>query len=102
MLLGVLIVLALAESAYGMWQFATKAHSVLYLFRPAQYYQRAGGTYICPNHLAGFLEIVLGLLLARMVMHRSSKESVQQTVLQKVFIIYGALMALAGDRKSVV
>src|SRR5713226_2186594 len=96
LLLAVLMALALAEAAYGLWQFATRSEYVLFWHRPAQYQHRAGGTFVCPNHLAGFLEIMLGMLLARLVTHKVSKGTVQTSALQKVLIAYIGLMTLVG------
>lgn len=95
-LLVTLIALAFVESTYGVWQFATKAKTVLFETRPVQYQFRGGGTFFCPNHLAGFLELVLGLLVARFAIYRSVKDSVQKTVIQKVVLIYMALLVMAG------
>lgn len=96
LLLTVLMALALAETAYGLWQFATRPEYVLFWPRPAQYQHRAGGTFVCPNHLAGFLEIMLGMLLARLVVHKVSQGAVQRSALQKVLIAYIGLMTLVG------
>jgi O-antigen ligase len=96
LLLAVLMALALAEAAYGLWQFATRSKYVLFSHRPAQYQHRASGTFVCPNHLAGFLEIMLGMLLARLVVHKVSKGTVQTSALQKVLIAYIGLMTLVG------
>jgi len=96
LLLAVLMALALAEAAYGLWQFATRSKYVLFSHRPAQYQHRASGTFVCPNHLAGFLEIMLGMLLARLVVHKVSKGTVQTSALQKVLIAYIGLMILVG------
>ncbi len=95
-LLVCLMVLAALEATYGLWQFFTKATTVLHLQRPLIYQGRAGGTFVCPNHLAGFLEMVLGLVLARIALHRSSKGSMQRSTLGKIFMAYVALLVLAG------
>ena len=95
-LIGVLVVLAVGESAYGIWQFATKSHMVLTWSRPEQYYNRGGGTYICPNHLAGFLEMVLGMLISRIVFLSFSKHSIKQSALKNIIIIYAAIVSIMG------
>ena len=95
-LLLTLMVLATGESIYAIWQIATKAQTVLGASRPTQYYNRGGGTFFCPNHLAGFLEMALGLFLGCVVFKRSSKGSVEKSALQKVFLIYVALVSLVG------
>jgi len=41
------------------------------------------------NSLAGFLEIILGLLIGRLVFFRSSSFSVQQLALRKIVLGYG-------------
>src|SRR6266849_4277672 len=86
LLLAVLMALALAEAAYGLWQFATRSQYVLFSLRPAQYQNRACGTFVCPNNLAGFLEIMLGMLLAKLVVHKVSTDAVQRSALKKLLI----------------
>ena len=95
-LLLTLMVMATGESIYAIWQIATRAQTVMGAPRPSQYFNRGGGTFFCPNHLAGFLEMALGLFLGSLVYKRSSKGSVQKTALQKVFLIYVALVSLVG------
>ena len=92
----VLMVVALGQSMYSLWQYAAKRDVVLWLDRPDQYHGRGSGTYVCPNHLAGFLEIVLGMVLARIVIARSPTQSIQRNVLVKFFEIYVALFVIAG------
>jgi O-antigen ligase len=65
-----LMVLALGQSVYGLWQYVSKSDSVLFAVRPEDYHGRASGTYVCPNHLAGFLEMAFGIILARIILHR--------------------------------
>src|SRR5437870_6738622 len=80
-----LLLLALVESILGIWQFATHSTNIIPgLERPQDYANRAGGTFICPNHLATFLEIVLTVLIGRLVFFRSSTLSVQQLALRKL------------------
>lgn len=93
----VLMVLAVAEAAYGLSQFGSGgADTVLNADRPEQYHGRASGTYICPNHFAGFLEIVLGLLLARIAIHRSAASSATRRVVGKTLEIAVGLVVVAG------
>src|SRR5262245_54483875 len=62
-----LMVLALFESGYGMWQAFTNSSWVFFWERPELYHGRASGTFIYPNQFAAFLEMGLGLFLARAV-----------------------------------
>ena len=89
-------ILILLEVGYGFWQFWTKSDMVLLWARPRDYYGRASGSYVCPNHFAGLLETVIPLLIARIALWNPSKKSMQRTVLQKVFIGYVVLMAVAA------
>ena len=56
--------LGMAISVYAIYQFATDSPHVWHFTKPAGYLHRGTGTYINPNHLAGFLEVILPLALA--------------------------------------
>lgn len=88
--------LGILESLYGAWQAFSKATTVLLWERPEVYDGRGSGTYICPNHMAGFLEIVIGLVVARAVFLRNESKSIERSTLLKVFTIYGAVMMVLG------
>jgi O-antigen ligase len=87
---------AVAQSAYAFWQFARSQDLVLHLSRPYQYHGRGGGTFICPNHLAGFLEMVLGLLLARTTLPREPTTPLQTAVLQRILVLFATVATLVG------
>ena len=82
-----LIVLAVGISAYAVYQFVTGSDRVWNFISP--YKGRAGGTYICPNHLAGFLEMILPLALAYTLVGRAKPVT-------KILLGYAALVMLAG------
>ena len=94
----VLICLAMALSVYAIFQFFTNTDYVWHLLhperKPEQYMGRGSGTYICPNHFAGFVEIVVPLALAFMFKGRFHHAT-------KVFFGYAALVMLAGIAVSV-
>ena len=94
-LLWVLFGLAMFEATYGLFQFVTRSPSILFWSRPDKYFSRAGGTYICPNHLAGFLEMSLGLIIARIVLRRFS-DSINRSALEKVLLAYIGLVCMAA------
>jgi O-antigen ligase len=57
-----LIFLAMAISFYAIYQWMKDSDYVWRFIKP--YPHRGSGTYICPNHLAGFLEMLLPLSLS--------------------------------------
>jgi O-antigen ligase len=83
-----LVFLAMAISFYAVYQFLTGSDRVWHVVKTA-YLHRASGTYICPNHLAGFLEMVLPLGLAYTLTSRLKP-------VVKVFLGYASLATLAG------
>jgi O-antigen ligase len=84
-----LTVLAVGEAALAIYQFVTHAPTLWGVKRPEVYLERGSGTFVCPNHLAGFLEMVLPLALAYTVAGRGK-------VLTRVFLGYAVLIMTAG------
>jgi len=63
----ILIVLMLSVSVMAWYSLIQDVHGsnmVLHRIRPAQYGMRASGAYICPNHFANLLEMMIPLCLA--------------------------------------
>ena len=95
--LGVLLALAIAQTLVGARQFTGGDEfmllrwdgSVLNFVRSSVYNGRASGFYICPNHLAGYLEVVGCLALAAAIWAR-----VRPWV--RLLFAYGALVCLVG------
>ena len=86
---GALIAVATFAAMYGLYQFLTKSGLVWHYVRPASYAGRGSGTYICPNHLAGLLELALPLALAYLLAGRPGH-------LARILIGYAVLMMIAG------
>ena len=90
----VVIFLGMAISMYGIYQFATSSDHVWHFIKPAMYRNRGSGTYICPNHFAGFLEMLLPVGLAYVWMGRVGH-------LTRVFLGYASFAILAGIGVSI-
>ena len=89
-LLGVLLVIAGVNLGVGARQFTEGSGYMLFGFlRSKQYLGRASGLYICPDHLAGYLEVVGCLTLAMAIWGRSP-------VWLKLLFGYGVLCCIAG------
>jgi O-antigen ligase len=82
-----LVFLAMAISGYAIFQYLTNSDRVWFAFKP--YPHRGSGTYICPNHLGGFLEMVVPLGLAYTLSSRLNHVS-------KILVGYASLVILAG------
>lgn len=87
-----LVFLAMFISFYALYQFIADSDKVWLLPKP--YAHRGSGTYINPNHLAGFLEMILPLALAWVLVGRGK-------AVMKVLVGYAALAILAGIGVSV-
>jgi len=83
----VLVFLGMGIAGYAIYQFATGSDQVWMFTTP--YKKRGTGTYISPNNLAGFLEMVLPLALATVLVSRAKP-------VLKVFVGYAALVILGG------
>ena len=87
-----LIFLAMAISCYAVYQFLSGSQKVWSFTTPYQH--RGTGTFISPNNLAGFLELLLPLGLAYTLTGRAKP-------VKKVFLGYASLVMLAGIGVSV-
>lgn len=81
------IFLAMFIAAYAVFQFFTHSHRVWNIVSP--YGGRASGTFISPNNLAGFLEMLLPLATAYVFAGRMKPVT-------RIFIAYAALVIAAG------
>jgi len=82
-----LIFLAMGIAGYAVYQFVTKSGHVWNY--TTLYPGRASGTYISPNDLAGFLEMVLPLAVAYILAGR-------MTPVLRILLGYSALVIMAG------
>ncbi|MBI5383670.1 MAG: O-antigen ligase family protein [Verrucomicrobia bacterium] len=74
---------------YAAVQYLTNTNRVWHFTRPPDYAGRASGTYICPNHFAGFLGLLMPLALSFAVTGRFK-------AVPRVMLAYGALVMMAG------
>ena len=84
-----LLAVGTVVAMYGIYQHLTGNNYVFAWERPAGYLKRGSGTFYCPNHLAGFLEMLLPLAVVCTLASRL-------TVLAKVFTGYAAFVMLIG------
>ena len=91
-----LMVFALFQAGFGVWQSFTKSDFIFHWERPELYNGRGSGTFVCPNHLAGFLEMSIGLVAARAAIVRRESSSIERSAIFKVFSIYVAVMIAIG------
>jgi len=82
-----LIFLAMGISCYAVYQFLVKSAGVWDV--PRAYPQRASGTYISPNHLGGFLEMILPLALVYAIAGRIKPVT-------RILVGYAALVIMTG------
>jgi O-antigen ligase len=84
-----MIGLAVAISGYAVYQYVTNSDKVWYFIKPPGYKDRAGGTYINPNNLAGFLELLIPLGVAYTLVGRARP-------LTRVLLGYAVFVMAAG------
>lgn len=82
-----LVFLAMAISGYAIYQYLANSDRVWFAVKP--YPHRGSGTYINPNHLGGFLEILVPLGLALTLCSRLGHVT-------KILVGYASLVILAG------
>jgi len=83
------VTLGMLVAAYALVQCLQESNKVLWAERPSMYLRRYGGTFVNPNHLAGFLLLVMPLALANAFLSRGS-------AIVKILHGYAALVMLGG------
>jgi O-antigen ligase len=84
-----LIFVGMAASMYAVYQFATGSRTIFGTPQPPAYYGRAGGPFVCPNHLAAYVAMVLPLAFALTLMARLN-------IVLKILVCYAGVVMLAG------
>jgi len=82
-----LVFLAMGIAGYAIYQYITDSDYVWHFVKP--YRHRGSGTYINPNHLAGFLEMLLPVALGYVLAGR-------QKPVTKILLGYAALIIVFG------
>jgi O-antigen ligase len=85
----ILVFLGMVIAGYAIYQFASDSPRVWHFYKPPQYLGRGSGTYICPNHLAGFLEMLIPVGLAFALLGRKNH-------ILRLFLAYAAVVMLVG------
>lgn len=86
--------LGMVIASYAIYQFIAVSPYVYDFVKPDEYLRRGSGTFINPNHLAGFLEILVPAGIAYGVAGRIKPVA-------RVLVIYASLVALGGIGVSV-
>ncbi|MGC8742977.1 MAG: O-antigen ligase family protein [Verrucomicrobiia bacterium] len=88
-ILGTLLTVGTLISIYALYQYLARSGWVLIYPKPAQYAGRASGTYICPNHFAGLLAMLLPLGISLLL-------SARVGYIIRILLGYAVLMMVAG------
>lgn len=85
----ILVVAGCGIAAYAVVQCVRQSDHVLWMIQPAGYTKRAGGTFINPNHLAGFLVALFPVAITQVFIGRTNP-------VVRILYGYAALLMLAG------
>jgi len=83
------IFLGACMAFYALYQFLTASPYVWHFVKPAVYGRRSSGTFICPNSLAGYLEMLAPLAIVYALASRLSHAT-------RLIVGYAGLAILAG------
>lgn len=93
-IVGAILLVASLNAFYGIYQFITQSDKVWWLIKPKHFIGRGSGTYFCPNHYVGFLEMAFGLGLGYTLAGRMG-------IVARLLFGYGTLVIAAGIAVSV-
>jgi len=83
-----LVSLGALVAMYGTYQWLTNSQHVWHFVR-VEYEGRGSGSYICPNHLAGFLEMICPIAIGFTLLRGFG-------VLSRIFFAYASFVMLIG------
>jgi O-antigen ligase len=89
-----IVFLGMAIALYAIFQFAADWKTIWHLPKPPMYLRRGSGTFYCPNHLAGYLAMILPLAIAYTLTGRFK-------YVTKILLGYAALVLFGGLLVSV-
>lgn len=84
-----LAIVGLAMALYALTQYLTQDQMVWHLFKPPEYVGRGSGPFIYPNHLAGYLTMLLPLMITFTLASRLSHPA-------RIVTGYAAVVMLGG------
>jgi tetratricopeptide (TPR) repeat protein len=76
-------------SLYALYQWCTESEHVWHFLKPRVYFKRASGPYICPDHLAGYLGMLLPVALSFTLTGRFK-------TVPRILLGYASLMMAVG------
>jgi O-antigen ligase len=88
-LVHILVAVGCLIAGYAVLQLLRESDSVLWLQQPAGYSKRAGGTFVNPNHLAGFLCVLIPISWGVVFLGK-------EAAVVKVLHAYAALVMMIG------
>ncbi len=77
------------SSGYFLPSSGLKLDYALNLVRPEQYWGRVGGTFVCPNHFAGYLEMIIPFALSYVLFSKVNAG-------RKILIAFCGLVMIVG------
>ena len=84
----VMVLVAMAVAGYAIYQYMTGDNRVWHFINP--YENRGSGTFINPNHLAGFIELILPVGVAYLLVGRGKQP------VMSILIGYALLVGITG------
>lgn len=84
-----LISLGTLLSLYALYQLLTRSDHVWFFLKPHDYFGRPSGSYICPNHFAGFLGMLMPIAFSYTLTGRFKP-------VPRILLGYATVMMMAG------
>lgn len=97
-LLGALMLSAVLMSLYALIQYNKGSRMVLFIERPSDYGMRASGAFLCPNHFASFIGMMIPLSIALLVTRDAGYP--MRIVAGYALVVLSPALVLTGSRSG--